>query len=328
MAVEARAPERAERADGRGSGGGGTAAVAVRGLTKEYRGHRVVDGVSFTVARGRVTGFLGPNGAGKSTTLRMVFGLVRPDAGDAEVLGGPYRGLRSPARRVGAALEPGAFVPGRTGRNHLRCAAGPAGCGPERVDEVLELVGLADAGRRRVGGYSTGMRQRLALATALLGDPELLVLDEPANGLDPAGMLWLRRFLRGFAETGGAVLLSSHLLGEMEQTVDDVVLLDRGRLVHEGPLEELLHDRQCVLSVGAADRGGPGAVAAAVEAAGLGAQVLPDDRVWVGAPEREALAALESNTGADPAAEGARAERCTLESAFLQLTDDENGGRA
>lgn len=316
MAVGARAPERVDSAEARGG-----AAVAVRGLTKDFRGARAVDGVSFTVARGRVTGFLGPNGAGKSTTLRMVFGLVRPDAGDAEVLGRPYRELRSPARRVGAALEAGAFVPGRTGRNHLRCAAGPAGCGPERVDEVLETVGLTDAARRRVGGYSTGMRQRLALATALLGDPELLVLDEPANGLDPAGMLWLRRFLRRFAEAGGAVLLSSHLLGEMEQTVDDVVLLDRGRLVHAGPLEELLHDRQCVLSAG--HRGRHAAMAEAVEAAGLRAQVLPDDRVWVGAPEREALAALEG-----PVAEGVRAERCTLESAFLKLTGDENGGRA
>ncbi|MDA2815035.1 ABC transporter ATP-binding protein [Nocardiopsis sp. RSe5-2] len=328
MTVEARAPERGE-----GAGTRGGAAVAVRGLTKEYRGHRAVDGVSFTVARGRVTGFLGPNGAGKSTTLRMVFGLVRPDAGDAGVFGRPYRELRSPARRVGAALEPGAFVPGRTGRNHLLCAAGPAGCGPERVDEVLETVGLTDAARRRVGGYSTGMRQRLALATALLGEPELLVLDEPANGLDPAGMLWLRRFLRGFAEAGGSVLLSSHLLGEMEQTVDDVVLLDRGRLVHEGPLEELLHDRQCVLSApsGARPAALAEAIAQAVGAAGLRARVLPDDRVWVDAPEREALAALEGREGTASTAEGVRAERCTLESAFLKLTgdeNDENGGRA
>ncbi|MDA2806307.1 ABC transporter ATP-binding protein [Nocardiopsis suaedae] len=328
MAAGAWAPERAERAGGRDAGHGEEAAVAVRGLTKTYGGRRVVDGVSFTVGRGRITGFLGPNGAGKSTTLRMVFGLVRPDSGGAEVLGRPYRELRSPARRVGAALEEGAFVPGRTGRNHLRCAAGPAGCGPGRVDEVLEQVGLADAARRRVGGYSTGMRQRLALATALLGDPELLVLDEPANGLDPAGMLWLRRFLRGFAEAGGAVLLSSHLLGEMEQTVDDVVLLDRGRLVHEGPLEGLLHERQCVLSARAGDRGGPAAVAAAVAAAGLRTHVLPDDRVWVGAPEREALAALEGHAEGSPGPDGVRAERCTLESAFLKLTDDENGGRA
>ncbi|WP_017556100.1 ABC transporter ATP-binding protein [Nocardiopsis baichengensis] len=320
MAVGARAPEREpdRGADTRPE----EEVVTVRGLAKSYGGRRVVDGVSFTVARGRVTGFLGPNGAGKSTTLRMVFGLVRPDAGGAGVFGRPYRELRAPARRVGAALEEGAFVPGRTGRDHLRCSAGPAGCAPERVEEVLELVGLAEAARRRVGGYSTGMRQRLALATALLGEPELLVLDEPANGLDPAGMLWLRRFLREFAAQGGAVLLSSHLLGEMEQTVDDVVLLDGGRLVHEGPLEGLLHEGQCVLTARPGDHG---RVRAAVEAAGHRARVLPDERVWVGAPEREAVAALE---GAEAAAEGVRSDRCTLESAFLMLTGDADGGSA
>jgi ABC-2 type transport system ATP-binding protein len=214
--------------------------ISVRGLSRDFGGVRAVDDLSFDVSKGRIVGFLGPNGAGKTTTLRMVLGLTRPTRGHAHVFGQSYASLSFPSRRVGASLEGAAFVAGRTGRDHLRCYSGPAGCTRQRVDELLDLVGLTEASGRPVSGYSTGMRQRLSLATALLGDPDLLILDEPANGLDPEGILWLRRFLRGFVEAGRTVLLSSHLLREMEQTVDDVLLLHRGRLVHAGSLAELL----------------------------------------------------------------------------------------
>ncbi len=214
--------------------------ISVRGLSRDFLGVRAVDSLSFDVAKGRIVGFLGPNGAGKTTTLRMVLGLTQPTKGHAHIFGQPYGSLNSPSQRVGASLEGAAFVTGRTGRDHLRCYAGPAACTRQRIDELLELVGLTEASGRPVSHYSTGMRQRLSLATALLGDPDLLILDEPANGLDPEGILWLRRFLRSFTEPGRTVLLSSHLLREMEQTVDDVLLLHRGRLVHAGSLEELL----------------------------------------------------------------------------------------
>ncbi|MFE5492202.1 ABC transporter ATP-binding protein [Streptomyces virginiae] len=223
--------------DGKASG---DPVISVRELTRDFGGVRAVDSLSFDVHEGRITGFLGPNGAGKTTTLRMLLGLTRPTTGHAHLFGRPYGSHRRPAHRIGAALEGTAFVAGRSGRDHLRCYAGPAGCSRRCVDELLELVGLTEAARRPVSGYSTGMKQRLSLATALLGEPDLLVLDEPANGLDPEGMLWLRHFLREFVEQGGSVLLSSHLLREMEQTVDDVLLLHRGRLLHAGSLDELL----------------------------------------------------------------------------------------
>lgn len=213
--------------------------VSAERLSKEFDGVTAVDDISFSIARGRVVGFLGPNGAGKTTTLRMLMGLLRPTRGNTYLFGHPYADLRSPMRRVGSSLESATFVPGRTGRNHLRIYAGHAGCSRKRVDELLEVVDLEAAAKRPVSGYSTGMKQRLSLATALLGDPELLVLDEPANGLDPDGIRWLRRFLRDFAASGKTVLLSSHLLGEMEQTVDDVLLLNAGRLVYSGDLDRL-----------------------------------------------------------------------------------------
>jgi ABC-2 type transport system ATP-binding protein len=191
------------------------------------------------VEPGSVTGFLGPNGAGKTTTLRMVLGLMNPDAGTATFDGTPYAALPTPLRTVGAVLET-AFHPARSGRNHLRVYCRAAGIPVARADEVLVQVGLADAGNRRAGGYSLGMRQRLALATALLGDPAVLVLDEPANGLDPEGIQWLRGFLRHLAhEQGRTVLVSSHLLSEVEQTVDRVVIVGAGRLVREGSMEQL-----------------------------------------------------------------------------------------
>ena len=213
--------------------------VVVDGLTKRFGAVVAVDRLSFSVAAGRVTGFLGPNGAGKTTTLRALLGLVRPTAGSATFGGVRYADLPDPARRVGAVLEATSFHPGRRAADHLRVVAATAALPRRRVAEVLDQVGLAGAAHRRVGGFSLGMRQRLGLATALLGDPEVLVLDEPANGLDPEGIRWLRTFLRGLAGEGRTVLVSSHLLSEVANTVDDVVIVARGRLAAQGRLADL-----------------------------------------------------------------------------------------
>ena len=215
------------------------AVVSAVGLTKRFGDLTAVNDLSFELEAGSVTGFLGPNGAGKTTTLRMLLGLARPTRGQALVFGRPFTELEQPAARVGAVLEASDLHPGRTGRDHLRVLARAAGVPKSRVDEVLALVDLTGAAERRAGGYSFGMRQRLGLAAALLGAPELLVLDEPANGLDPEGVRWLRDFLRAFAMRGGTVLVSSHHLAEVAQTVDRVVIIDRGRLVAESTLEEL-----------------------------------------------------------------------------------------
>ncbi len=220
---------------------GGTATIEVEGLTKRFGDVQAVADLSFRVRVGAVTGFLGPNGAGKTTTLRMVLGLARPTAGHALIEGVPYRRLEQPARVVGASLERSGAHPGRSARNHLRQLAAAAGLPSVRVEEALALVDLTGAADRQVGGYSLGMRQRLALAVALLGDPAVLVLDEPANGLDPQGIRWLRDFLRTMAGEGRTVLVSSHVLAEVAQTVDDVVVISRGRLVHQGPIQELIH---------------------------------------------------------------------------------------
>ena len=213
--------------------------VVAESLTKRYGELLAVDGLSFALMPGTITGFLGPNGAGKTTTLRMLLGLAAPTAGRALVFGRSFAELARPASRVGAVLEAADFHPGRSGRDHLRTLSWAAELPDSRVDEVLRLVELERAARRPVKGYSLGMRQRLGLAGALLGDPELLVLDEPANGLDPEGVRWLRDFLRDFASEGRTVLVSSHVLAEVAQTVDRVVIIDRGRLVAESPLEQL-----------------------------------------------------------------------------------------
>jgi ABC-2 type transport system ATP-binding protein len=213
--------------------------IEARSLSKRFGRLRAVDGVSFRVEPGRVTGFLGPNGAGKTTTLRMILGLVTPDRGEALIDGVPYRRLDEPMRRVGAVLEATGFHPGRRARQHLRALAVVGGLPATRVDDVLRTVGLEDAADRRVGGFSLGMRQRLALAAALLGEPGCLVLDEPANGLDPEGISWLRAFLRWYASQGRAVLVSSHLLAEMQQLADDVVVISDGRVVASGPVDGL-----------------------------------------------------------------------------------------
>lgn len=216
--------------------------VRIGSLSKRYGDVVAVDDVTFSLDAGTVTGLLGPNGAGKTTTLRLLLGLAEPDAGEALVFGRRYRDLDEPARRVGAVLESNDFHPGRSGRNHLRMLAMAAGIPPRRLEEALALVEIEAVADRRVKTYSLGMRQRLGLAGALLGDPELLVLDEPANGLDPAGVHWLRSFLHGFAARGGTVLVSSHVLAEVAQAVDQVVIIDRGRLVAMAPLDALTRD--------------------------------------------------------------------------------------
>ena len=213
--------------------------IKVEGLSKRYARHVAVNNISFEVEKGQIVGFLGPNGAGKTTTLRMLLGLVAPDAGRATIEKRRYAELDEPVRVVGALLEATSFHPSRSARNHLRMVARAAGLPDRRADEVLEQVGLADAARRRASGYSLGMRQRLGLATALLGEPEVLILDEPTNGLDPAGVRWLRDLLRSMAAEGRTVLVSSHLLSEVAQTVDRVVVINRGRLVAEGPVADL-----------------------------------------------------------------------------------------
>jgi ABC-2 type transport system ATP-binding protein len=214
-------------------------AIVVQGLTKRYGEVKAVDDLSFAVRRGAVTGFLGPNGAGKTTVLKVIVGVARPSAGRALVNGTPIDSMASDAHKLGVYIEPCGAHPGRSGRDHLRSLAALAGLPRGRVDELLAIVGLEQAGGRRVGKYSTGMRQRLGLASALLGDPDILVLDEPLNGLDPQGIRWLRRLLRERAAGGRTVLLSSHVLTEAAQTVDDVVVIHRGRLVRQGSIEEL-----------------------------------------------------------------------------------------
>lgn len=216
--------------------------LEIRGLTKRFGPVEAVTDLTFDVEPGRVTGFLGPNGSGKTTTLRMLLGLVASDAGTARIGGRDYRDLPEPARTVGAVLEASNFHPARTGRDHLRVYADMLGAPAARVAEALALTGIAYAADRRAGGYSTGMRQRLNLATALLGDPPVLILDEPTNGLDPEGIAWLRGLLRDLAAEGRTVLVASHVLSEAERLVDDVVVMHRGRLLTTGPLTELLSD--------------------------------------------------------------------------------------
>ncbi len=216
------------------------ARIEITGLTKRFGAFLAVDDLSFAVEPGRITGFLGPNGAGKTTTLRMLLGLVHPTAGTATIDGAAYRDLADPLGTVGAALEATSFHPGRSGRDHLRVLAAAAGIPDSRVDEMLALTGIPAFARRRAGAYSMGMRQRLGLAAALLGDPQVLILDEPANGLDPEGIRWLRGFLRHLsADQGKTILVSSHLLQEVEQTVDDVVIIANGVLVKQGTMAEL-----------------------------------------------------------------------------------------
>jgi ABC-2 type transport system ATP-binding protein len=289
--------------------------VHIDRLTKRYGDVTAVDDLSFVAREGAVTGFLGPNGAGKTTTLRMLLGLVAPTAGTATIDGQPYAQLAEPARHVGAVLESSSFHPGRRARNHLRVLAAEAPLPASRADEVLELVGLGDVGDRRVKGFSLGMRQRLGLAGALLGDPRVLVLDEPANGLDPEGVHWLRGFLRSFADRGGTVIVSSHLLAEVAQTVDDVVIIARGRLVAQAPLADLTRRSQAGVRVRTpqpdALRDVLAARDVAVELVGADAVVALDTT-----PEAVGLAAA----GAGIVIYEMAAEHVDLEDLFLDLT--------
>ena len=291
--------------------------IEVEGLSKRFGRTQAVSNLSFRVEPGTITGFLGPNGAGKSTTLRSVLGLVRPDAGRAAVLGVPYRDLDRPLHRVGAVLEASEVHPGRSGRNHLRVLAAAVGVPRSRVEEVLALVELTAAAKRRVKGYSLGMRQRLGLATALLGDPEVLVLDEPANGLDPAGVRWLRDLLRSLAAEGRTILVSSHVLAEVAQTVDRVVIIHRGTLVRQASIAEVLAGAQ-----GATRLRSPQAARLGELLAAEGAAVTAsggDGLVLDVAPERVGEVAAANGVVLHELG----VESATLEEVFLELTRGE-----
>jgi ABC-2 type transport system ATP-binding protein len=290
--------------------------IEVVGLTKRFGSTLAVDDLSFSVEPGRITGFLGPNGAGKSTTMRALLGLVRPTAGTTAVLGRPYSELEDPVRRVGVLLETFDAHPGRTGRNHLRVLALAGGIPRSRVDEVLALVDMSTAARRRVKGYSLGMRQRLGLAAALLGDPEVFVLDEPANGLDPQGIRWLRDFLRSLAAEGRTILVSSHVLSEVAQTVDDVVIIHRGSLVQQAAMAEVE-----AMAAGATSVRSPDSerLAHLLGEASVEAHVVGDGRLAVTAPPER--------VGEIAAAHGVvlhelTVERASLEEVFLELTGE------
>ena len=291
--------------------------VQAESLTKRFGKLTAVNDLSFALEPGTITGFLGPNGAGKTTTLRMLLGLAEPTAGRALIFERPYAEIKQPALRIGAVLEASDFHPGRSGRNHLRTLSQAVGIPDSRVDEVLRTVELESAGRRRVKGYSLGMRQRLGLAAALLGSPELLVLDEPANGLDPEGVRWLRDFLRNFAAEGHTVLVSSHVLAEVAQTVDHVLIINRGRLVRESRLDEL------TAAVGGSVR------VRSPQAAQL-AEALARDGITATASDHTlyVAGATTDRVGEIAAAAGVvlhelAAEQSSLEAIFLELTTEE-----
>jgi ABC-2 type transport system ATP-binding protein len=298
--------------------------IVVSGLTKVYRSVRAVDNLSFSVEPGRVTGFLGPNGAGKTTTLRMLLNLVTPTAGTATIGGRRYANLHEPLRHVGAVLEASSAHKGRTGRNHLRVTCAAAGFPDSRADEVLELVGLTPAAKRKFKGYSLGMRQRLGIAQALIGDPHVLILDEPANGLDPEGIRWMRQLLKSLADQGRTILVSSHLLSEMELLADDLVIIAAGQLVRQGTVESIVDSMSHRTRVRVRTPN-PEALANAVQEKGGS----------VAAGEAGALIVL----GLDAAVVGAAAfaagvelheliaERPDLEGVFLELTHDKAGIR-
>jgi ABC-2 type transport system ATP-binding protein len=300
------------------------AVIAVQGLGKCFGDVVAVDDLSFEVDQGTVTGFLGPNGAGKTTTLRMLLGLVTPTTGTATIGGRAYRELAEPIREVGAVLEATGFYPGRTARDHLRVLGVQAGLHDSagRADELLGLVGLADADRRQVEGFSLGMRQRLGLAAALLGDPRVLVLDEPANGLDPEGIHWLRGFLRHLAGQGRTVLVSSHALAEVAQSADEVVIIARGRLVAHSTLEALTA------------RATPSVLARSPDAAalhdlltgnGVKAELAGGDRVTATDTSTEAVGRLAASGGL--VLYELRLDRSNLEDVFLELTADDDTGQ-
>lgn len=294
--------------------------IVVSDLSKRFGSVHAVDGLSFVVEPGQVTGFLGPNGAGKTTTLRMALGLITPDSGSATYGGTLYSSLVHPSSQVGAVLET-AFHPGRSGRSHLRVYSAAAGLPDERADAVLAQVGMTDAAKRKTGGYSLGMRQRLGLATALLGDPQVLILDEPANGLDPEGIAWMRSLLRDFADRGGTVLLSSHLLHEVQATVDHLVVISHGVVVAAGPLSELLASSSLFLRTP-----DPDALAGALRAARIGYVPGPDQTFTVDLLDGRVTAELVARAALDRRVlltELRQSDSGGLEQLFFSLTATE-----
>jgi ABC-2 type transport system ATP-binding protein len=293
--------------------------IEVSGLRKRFGATQALDGMTFTVDPGRVTGFVGPNGAGKSTTIRVVLGLDAPDEGRALVSGQPYQHLRYPLRHVGALVEAAALQPSRTGRNHLLWMARSQDLPPRRVDEVIDLVGLAGAARRKAGGYSLGMRQRLGIAAAMLGDPPVLILDEPFNGMDPEGIIWIRHFLRSLAAGGRAVLVSSHLMGEMQDMADQVVVVGRGKVVADATVEELIArvaSDQVLLRTPV-----PTEAVARLQSAGAVVTVMDTGSLAVRGMAAQRVVEILSQAGV--AFSEVTAQRASLEDVYLQLTGGE-----
>lgn len=288
--------------------------IEVRALTKTYGVKNAVSELSFTAPAGKVTGFLGPNGAGKTTTFRCLLGLAEPTSGAALIDGGAYRDLPSPRRHVGAVLESAGFHPARTGRNHLRVIARAAGIDAARVAPLLELVGLSAAADRRVGGYSLGMRQRLGLASAMLGDPEVMVLDEPANGLDPEGVSWVRHLLRIWADDGRTVVVSSHLLAEVAQVVDRVVIIHEGTLVAETDIADLRANRVIVR----VDRTDP--MLSALRAAGADYDLLADGAISIAGRDTAEIGGIAARAGVIVTELTKPSAGETLEAMFMAVT--------
>jgi ABC-2 type transport system ATP-binding protein len=294
------------------------ATIEVSGLRKQFGATVALDGLSFTVAPGSVTGFVGPNGAGKTTTMRVILGLDAPDEGEALIGGRPYRSLRNPLRQIGSLLDAAALHPSRTGRNHLLWLAHSQGLPSRRADEVLELVGLQPVARRRAGGYSLGMQQRLGIAAALIGDPPVLMLDEPFNGMDPEGIVWMRGFLRTLAEEGRALLISSHLMSELQDTASHLVVIGRGRLVADKSVPELLataSDGRVTLRTSARSA----AMTALANGGGTAAATDRDTLTVSGLPAKRIVELLTAS--GVPFSE-VTAHRATLEEAYMELTRD------
>ncbi len=290
------------------------ARIEVRDLTKRFGSFTAVDRLSFTVEPGRITGFLGPNGAGKTTTLRMLLGLVRPTSGIATIGGQHYSEIATPLRVVGSALEATNFHPGRSGRNHLKILADTAGVDNNRVDEMLELVGIPAAASQRAGGYSMGMRQRLGLAAALLGDPQVLLLDEPANGLDPEGIRWLRMLLRHLSGQGKTILISSHMLSEVEQTVDDVIIIANGKFIQQGSVADLHGEKRAIVRTSDAS-----ALVAALNVEGLTASATDATTLEAFGDDMARVGDIALRAGL-PIHE-LRAHQTDLEALFFELTE-------
>jgi ABC-2 type transport system ATP-binding protein len=300
------------------------ATIEVSGLRKRYGPALALDGMTFTVAPGRVTGFVGPNGAGKSTTIRVILGLDAPDEGCALVCGQPYQHLRHPLSRVGALVDAAALHPSRSGRNHLLWLARSQDMAASRVDDVIELVGLGSAARRKAGGYSLGMRQRLGIAAAMLGDPKVIIMDEPFNGMDPEGIIWMRRLLRQFAAEGRAVLVSSHLMSELQDMADHVVVVGRGRVLADAGVAELIalaSGDQVLLRTPA-----PSEAVTALQRIGAAATIIEGNTLGVSGLEAQQVVEVLGRARV-PFAE-VTAQRATLEDVYLQLTTGEVEFRA